>query len=456
MLGIVGALASCGSQSSSPTSAPSPTVTVSSVSVSGTAPVVGASAQFSATATLSNGTTPSVTTQATWSSSNTAVATVSSSAIVTGVAAGEADLTATYQGVAGRSHVTIAKPEASTYTIAGTVTDGTSGGVLPNVNVRATDSEQNSTSTVTGSSGTYSISGLAAGPVTIVASGISYQTRQLTVSISSNTRLDIVLQRTVCTFTLSATSFSFRSSGGTGTVTVAAQATGCAWTARSNDAFITVSSGSSGNDNGTVTFSVQANTGSARAGTLTIGGQTVTVNQDALACTYALSTTSVTFGDIGGTATVTVTAPSACGWTAVSNASFVTVTSAASGTGNGSVTFTVSGHGGQGPRTGTLTIAGQTVTVNQVALCDIMVTTQTISVPAGGGTFSFGVSAPPSCSWTAVSNNSFITVTGGASGLGNGTVTFMVAPNPSTSPRSGSISVVGSINGGLTVNQAGS
>jgi hypothetical protein len=418
-LGLVGALTSCGSQSSSPTSVANPTVTVSSVSVSGTAPVVGANTQFAATATLSNGTTSSVSAQATWSSSNTAIAIVSSSAIVTGVAAGEVDITATYQGVTGRSHLTIAKPEASTYTIMGTVTDETSGGVLPNINVQATDSRQNSTSTVTDSSGSYSISVLAAGRVTIVASAISYQTTQLTASISANTRLDIVLKRTVCRFTLSGTSFSFGSSGGTGTVTLATQSTGCAWTSRSNDAFITVSAGSSGIDNGTVTFSVAANTGSARAGTLTIAGQTVSVNQAAVACIYALSPTSVRFFDIGGTATVTVTASSACAWTAVSNASFITVTSGASGSGNGSVTFRVPGFGGQGTRTGTLTIAGEMVTVTQNALCDIFVSPDAISIPAGGGTFSFAVLAPATCSWTAVSNSFFITITGGASGRGD-------------------------------------
>src|SRR5262245_54861733 len=206
-VGLVGALASCGSESSPPTVS-GPTVTVSSVSVGGSASVVGASAQFSATATSSNGTTSTVTAQATWSSSNTAVATVSSSAIVTGVGAGEADITATYQGVVGRSHLTIAQPEASTYTITGTVTDETSGGVLPNINVQAADSRQTSTSTVTDSSGSYSISGLAAGPVTIVASALSYQTTQLTASISSNTRLDIVSRSTVSAFTLSQTSFS--------------------------------------------------------------------------------------------------------------------------------------------------------------------------------------------------------------------------------------------------------
>ncbi|HEX9004445.1 MAG TPA: right-handed parallel beta-helix repeat-containing protein, partial [Blastocatellia bacterium] len=48
------------------------------------------------------------------------------------------------------------------------------------------------------------------------------------------------------------------------------------------------------------------------------------------------------------------------------------------------------------------------------------------------------VVAPGGCAWTAVSNSPFITVTGGASGSGNGTVTYNVTANPGTQPRTGS------------------
>jgi all-beta uncharacterized protein/S-layer family protein len=59
----------------------------------------------------------------------------------------------------------------------------------------------------------------------------------------------------------------------------------------------------------------------------------------------------------------------------------------------------------------------------------------TITVTAGGG-----------CNWTAVSNDpSFITVTSGTPGTGNGTVNFTVAANSSGSIRAGSITVAGRI-----------
>jgi hypothetical protein len=48
----------------------------------------------------------------------------------------------------------------------------------------------------------------------------------------------------------------------------------------SNDSFITLTSGNSGSGNGTVNYSVAANPGAARTGTMTIAGHTFTVTQD--------------------------------------------------------------------------------------------------------------------------------------------------------------------------------
>ena len=85
-----------------------------------------------------------------------------------------------------------------------------------------------------------------------------------------------------------------------------------------------------------------------------------------VACTFALSSNSQTFTLNGGSGTVNVITTSSCGWAAASNASFLTVTSGANGTGNGVVGFSVATNTGAA-RNGTLTIAGQTYTVNQNA-----------------------------------------------------------------------------------------
>jgi hypothetical protein len=102
-------LAGCGgsSSSSTPSTPGAPTPTVSSVTMNGTPPALGETAQFTATATLSNGTTQDVTSQATWQSSNAAVATVTPTGIVRSVAAGEADISATYSSVSGSRQVRV-------------------------------------------------------------------------------------------------------------------------------------------------------------------------------------------------------------------------------------------------------------------------------------------------------------------------------------------------------------
>ncbi len=81
-----------------------------------------------------------------------------------------------------------------------------------------------------------------------------------------------------CSFTLSPANNSFLNIGGTGSVSVIAPG-GCGWTAATNSSWLTITSGSSGSGNGTVNFSIAANTESGRSGMLTIGEQTFTVNQ---------------------------------------------------------------------------------------------------------------------------------------------------------------------------------
>jgi hypothetical protein len=83
-----------------------------------------------------------------------------------------------------------------------------------------------------------------------------------------------------CTYFISPSGQSFSSASGTGTVSVTAPA-GCSWTATSNATWITVSSGGSGTGNGPVNYSVAANSGPARTGTMTIAAFTFTVNQAA-------------------------------------------------------------------------------------------------------------------------------------------------------------------------------
>ena len=84
-------------------------------------------------------------------------------------------------------------------------------------------------------------------------------------------------------------------------------------------------------------------------------------------CSYTIDPTSKTFNYQGGAGTVTVTTQTGCAWTAASNDNWITVTGLKSGVGPGTVSYLVSANTFEVPRIGTLTIAGQTLTVSQAS-----------------------------------------------------------------------------------------
>ena len=86
-------------------------------------------------------------------------------------------------------------------------------------------------------------------------------------------------------------------------------------------------------------------------------------------------------------------------------------------------------------------------------ICSFTITPASATFSAAAGTRTVAVTASAGdCAWTAASNSAHITVTGGASGMGSGTVTYAVAANGSTNGRAGSLTVAGHT---LTVTQLG-
>jgi glucose/arabinose dehydrogenase len=172
-----------------------------------------------------------------------------------------------------------------------------------------------------------------------------------------------------CTFSIAPSSASYTTAGGSGNVAVTT-ASGCGWSAVANQTWIHVPPGASGNGNGSVSYSVDANLGSARTGSMTIAGQTFSVNQDGsgVTCTFSISPTKASYLAVGGSGTATVTAPLGCPWTAVSNVPWITITSPSDGSGSGSATvsYSVAVYTGKPKnRNGTMTIAGTTLQVKQ-------------------------------------------------------------------------------------------
>jgi hypothetical protein len=161
--------------------------------------------------------------------------------------------------------------------------------------------------------------------------------------------------------------------GGNREVDVRASASTCDWTAASSAVWITIASGTSGRGDTTVRYNVAANAStSPRTGTLTVAGRTVTVNQGAAAppppCTFAVSPATQAIRHEGDSREVRVDASaSTCAWTASSAVAWITITAGASSTGDGTLRYTVAANTSASPRSGRLTVAGQTVSVTQEA-----------------------------------------------------------------------------------------
>lgn len=267
----------------------------------------------------------------------------------------------------------------------------------------------------------------------------------------------------------------FNAEGGTGSVQVTTVGT-CPWTSSSSLNWVSITTGSSGQGNGTITYQVAANTApAARSGTLTLAGQKFTISQ----------------GGTGGTCTVMPVLPGQvvngaltsgdCLSTFRGGGMFADRYSFAGTTGQmvaillnspdyynyvyliGPDGTEISSQGWSNtsripyysgflrlPSNGTyiieVTSASSNITGNYTfslssgsAGCTYAITPASQTMSAGGGNGSVSVTAGEGCIWQAISMTSWISITSGTSGNGNGTVNYTVAVNANTSSRSGTL-----------------
>lgn len=174
----------------------------------------------------------------------------------------------------------------------------------------------------------------------------------------------------------------------------------------------------------------------------------------------------------GGTRTVTVTASAAsCNWNAGVNAPWIALPGGGSGTGSGTFDYTVAPNASADARAGIVLIGSEAHTITQAgrtdtpvppdppdpnppdpAACVYELTPEATQVLNAGGAGTFRVNTLSSCTWTAVSNDGWLTVESGASGTGMGTVNYRVASYDGPRERVGTIAVAGRT---FTVRQTG-
>ena len=161
-------------------------------------------------------------------------------------------------------------------------------------------------------------------------------------------------------------------------------------------------------------------------------------------CSYSVSPSARWMGSTTGSSTFSVTAPVGCGWSATSSTSWMAIANGGSGAGNGTVTFSAAANPTTTQRTGSLTIAGRTVTVTQSGgSCTYSVSPAAQSVARAGGRASFTVTAPSGCTWVTSEQTSWMSIASGASGSGTGSVSLNIAANTATSSRSTTATIAG-------------
>jgi hypothetical protein len=339
------------------------------------------------------------------------------------------------------------------FSIQPAVVNAAANGGIANIQVSASQSFCN-----------WSASGLGATPATGTGSGVVQVTvpvntspagRQLQASIANQT-LTVNQSGIACTPSLSPYEASMGAGGGTSSVDVTVPA-GCDYTTLNGPSWINVTSGSAAPGSGTLVYSVAANSTTVpRSGTLTIGGQAFVINQDPLACSVTIDTSSLgsPFGPAAGSGTLRIaTNGSNCQWSAAADMPWVSL-SASGGTGNAEITVGVTSNAASTTgRNAVIEINGQSVGLaQQGTTCTYALQSDTGSVPGTGGSGAVGVLATSVCGWTSATNTpDWLTITSSGS-MGNGDVRFNASANPTATPRMGQLTIAGLTYG---VTQAG-
>jgi hypothetical protein len=167
-----------------------------------------------------------------------------------------------------------------------------------------------------------------------------------------------------CSYSVSPTSGSFPASGGAFSFDISTGAD-CPWTVTGYAGWITITSATSGTGPAQVSYTVAANTGEARSSVIGVASAAAhTVTQAAPAeCAYTLDPPAASFPAEGGDGSFAVLTDAGCAWTATSDSDWVTITTG-SGTGPGTVEYTVGGNSGD-ERYANIALDGKVHTVAQ-------------------------------------------------------------------------------------------
>jgi len=202
----------------------------------------------------------------------------------------------------------------------------------------------------------------------ILVSAAAIAAAALVAGCSSNSAVATTPTPVKCQVALAASSPSIGADGGTGTLTVTT-APECPWDASTSAEWLSGLSPASGQGPGTVEFRVAANPQpSMREAAIVVNDSQFRVSQQPAACRFGLGPASLTVAAAGETRDVRVSAGSACSWTAVTDASWISFTTPVRGSGDATVAFRVAPNRADDQRVATITIGDQRATVTQAGV----------------------------------------------------------------------------------------
>ena len=228
----------------------------------------------------------------------------------------------------------------------------------------------------------------------------------------------------------------------------------CSWEARTEADWAQLSM-TAGQGPATLAVTVASNPRAlTRSTSIVVNNQRLALSQEARPCRFTLSSTSADVSADEGRVTVEVDTLEGCAWRASTTTSWIRVPGDER-TGSGSVVMTVQGNDDGDGRRGLVTLGGQPFTIAQSgrdasapgpaapSSCTPSVEPAALDVPSTAQSHSVDLEIGPGCNWTAVSNDSWVSLTSPRSGSGEARVQFTVSANTGTAARTGSLTVAG-------------
>lgn len=232
--------------------------------------------------------------------------------------------------------------------------------------------------------------------------------------------------------------------GGDGQSSILANSA-CAWTVQNPNPWIAITTPLAGSGDGVVGYSVSPYAGFvARTGLVAVAGQTLSIVQLPVPCTFSLSPTSRVHSAVSEFNIVNVAAPEGCDWTIDNRNDWILIKLTTNGTGSGIARYTVFANDRPVARSGIITIAGQPFTVEQLpAACNFTLLQTSRYIGAEGATGIVQFATLDECPWVASNTNAWVEMAAITNGIGGGTLGWAVGPNFSSSERTGYITVAG-------------